>query len=126
MDFGIPLYRVLYDEEEKVRKMWYGYQPLCLATSKDGITWDDEMAEARIAAAKPNIKWDHPEDHRTEFYGMDVFPYEGLLLGLLWIFDASMEMNRVPEDVPLKWGRTNQDGPMQAFYGRGRRHEGLL
>ena len=277
MDFGIPLYRVLYDEKEQVHKMWYGYQPLCLATSKDGIKWerpnlglvdfegskennilpegrdapglpgwlspglytpedpdpnrryktlfhtsegkgavfssdgihwksyagnpvihhptlgdvctvtqmpehmlerfaanpahgarfrpgygsppslpkylafpklhprvgrfvrraigfcysedfihwsypvlvlapderDDEMAEVRIAAAKPNIKWDHPEDHRTEFYGMEVFPYEGLLLGLLWIFDATMEMNRVPEDVPLKWGRTNQDGPMQ-------------
>ena len=50
---------------------------------------DDEMADARIVAASDLLLYDNPWEHRTEFYSMAGFPYEGLYLGLLWVFSAS-------------------------------------
>jgi hypothetical protein len=88
-----------------------------LAESADFIRWsqprlilapdeqDDLMGEQRIAAARDAIEFDHPDDHRTEFYGMAGFRYEDRYLGLLWVFDATMEMSRV--------GLSTQDGPFE-------------
>lgn len=56
---------------------------------------DDHMAEARLAGARSILLHDEPEDHRTEFYGVQVFRRGDLLLGLLWIYDASYEMSRL-------------------------------
>ena len=46
------------------------------------------MAEARLAGARGILLHDEPEDHRTEFYGVQVFRRGDLLLGLLWIYDV--------------------------------------
>ena len=56
---------------------------------------DDEMAEERLAAAKPILLYDHPDDHRCEFYGVVVFRTGDVFLGLVWIYDASFEMGRL-------------------------------
>jgi len=56
---------------------------------------DDDMAEGRLAAARDILLYDHPEDHRCEFYGVQVFRRGDVLLGLLWVYDASYEMSRL-------------------------------
>ena len=56
---------------------------------------DDEMAEERLAEAKPILLWDHPDDHRGEFYGVMVFRTGDVFLGLLWAYDASFECSRL-------------------------------
>ena len=56
---------------------------------------DDDMAEARLAAARDILLFDHPDDHRCEFYGVQVFRRGDVLLGLLWVYDASYEMSRL-------------------------------
>jgi hypothetical protein len=55
---------------------------------------DDDMAEARLAAAKSLLLVDHPADHRSEFYGMMVFRSGDLFFGLLWVYDASFDLAR--------------------------------
>ncbi|MAG35395.1 MAG: hypothetical protein CL878_03995, partial [Dehalococcoidia bacterium] len=55
---------------------------------------DDEMAEERLAAAKSILLLDHPDDHRCEFYGMVVFRWGDVFLGLVMIYDASYEYRR--------------------------------
>jgi len=55
---------------------------------------DDEMAEERLAAAKPLLLLDHPDDHRCEFYGVIVWRTGDVFLGLIWIYDASYEYSR--------------------------------
>jgi hypothetical protein len=56
---------------------------------------DDDMAEARLAGARDILLFDHPDDHRCEFYGVQVFRRGDVLLGLLWVYDASYEMSRL-------------------------------
>jgi len=56
---------------------------------------DDDMAEARLAGARSLLLYDHPDDHRCEFYGVQVFRRGAVLLGLLWVYDASYEMSRL-------------------------------
>jgi hypothetical protein len=56
---------------------------------------DDDMAEARLAGARGILLHDHPEDHRCEFYGVQVFRRGDVLLGLLWVYDAAFEMARI-------------------------------
>jgi hypothetical protein len=56
---------------------------------------DDDMAEARLAGARDILLYDTPEDHRCEFYGVQVFRRGDVLLGLLWVYDASYEMSRL-------------------------------
>ena len=65
---------------------------------------DDELADERIAAASEMLEWDHPADHHAHFYGMDVYPYAGMYLGFLYIFDSAMNMERI--------GGQNQSGTM--------------
>ena len=96
---------------------WPRRRSVGLASSADFTRWsqprlilapdeqDDIMGEQRIAAARDTIEFDHPDDHRTEFYGMSGFRYEGMYLGLLWVFDATMEMSRI--------GLSTQDGPFE-------------
>ena len=55
---------------------------------------DDEMAEERLAAAKPILLLDHPDDHRCEFYGVIVWRTGDVFLGLIWVYDASYEFSR--------------------------------
>jgi hypothetical protein len=56
---------------------------------------DDDMAEARLAGARTILLYDEPEDHRCEFYGVQVFRRGDVLLGLLWVYDAAFEMARI-------------------------------
>lgn len=56
---------------------------------------DDDMAAARLAAARGILLYDEPEDHRCEFYGVQVFRRGDVLLGLLWVYDAAYEMRRI-------------------------------
>jgi hypothetical protein len=56
---------------------------------------DDDMAEARLAGARPLLLYDEPQDHRCEFYGLQVFRRGDVLLGLLWVYDAAYEMSRL-------------------------------
>ena len=53
--------------------------------------------------ASPVLRRNRPEAHRAEFYGMPLMPYGDILLGFLWVFDAS---GSVREDGG------NQDGPV--------------
>jgi hypothetical protein len=75
-------------------------QPPCVEWSQPVLAVapdfrDDEMAEERLAAAGNTIQFSYPEDHHTEFYSMLAFRYEELFLGLLWVFDVSMNMDRL-------------------------------
>ena len=65
---------------------------------------DDDLAEARLAAARPHLLYDHPEDHRAEFYEILVHRYGDLLLGFLWVFEPAFECSRL--------GGANQHGPV--------------
>jgi hypothetical protein len=56
---------------------------------------DDDMAEERLAGARPRLLFDEPADHRCEFYGVQVFRRGDVLLGLLWVYDAAYEMSRL-------------------------------
>lgn len=88
---------------------------LTVTTSNDFAKWsqavvilrpddlDDQLAEQRLAAARDVVPFDLPEDRRCEFYHMVGFRYEGVYLGLMFVFDASFERSRI--------GRSNQDGP---------------
>ena len=73
-----------------------------VAVSKDFSTWntaetvlvpdarDDELARERVAALTDRVAYDSgPEWHNAQFYGMCGFPYEGMYLGMLWVFDIS-------------------------------------
>lgn len=56
---------------------------------------DDDMAEERLAGARDLLLHDDPEDHRCEFYGVQVFRRGDALLGLVWVYDASFDMSRI-------------------------------
>ena len=56
---------------------------------------DDDMAEERLAAAKPILLYDHPDDHRCEFYGVMVFRTGDVFLGLIWVYDAAFDIGRI-------------------------------
>ncbi|MAG34856.1 MAG: hypothetical protein CL878_01180 [Dehalococcoidia bacterium] len=56
---------------------------------------DDEMGEERLAAAKSLLLWDHPDDHRCEFYGVKVWRSGDLFLALVMIYDACFEIRRL-------------------------------
>lgn len=56
---------------------------------------DDDMAEARLAGVRDLLLYDEPADHRCEFYGVQVFRRGDVLLGLLWVYDASYELSRL-------------------------------
>ncbi|MAE64643.1 MAG: hypothetical protein CMJ18_10285 [Phycisphaeraceae bacterium] len=78
----------------------WSYPQLVLAPDER----DDELAYEQIEASLDLLKWDDPKQRHSHFYGMDVFPYAGMYLGFLNIFDSSMEMEQV--------GGSNQAGIM--------------
>jgi len=58
---------------------------------------DDELARERIAQFNDRVIDDRgPELHNAQFYGMCGFPYEGMYLGMLWVFDVSGFMKGHP------------------------------
>jgi hypothetical protein len=71
------------------------WTPPVLVLAPDYI--DDAMGVERTAQAQAEgaVKFDHPEDHFTDFYGMEVLPYDGLYIGLLEVFDHTYDMRRV-------------------------------
>ena len=86
-----------------------------LMTSNDFIHWspnhlvlqpdeiDDFLSRQRVMAAAPLLRRNRPEQHRAEFYGMPLMPYGDILLGFLWVLDAS---GSIRDDGG------NQDGPV--------------
>ena len=64
-----------------------------LALAPDQL--DDDMSEARLAAAKPLLLQDHPDDHHCEFYGMLLYPTGDLFLGFAWTYDVACDLTRI-------------------------------
>ena len=56
---------------------------------------DDDMAEERLATAKSILLYDHPDDHRCEFYGVMVFRTGDVFLALIWVYDAAFDIGRL-------------------------------
>ncbi|MBM4438275.1 MAG: hypothetical protein FJ029_13870, partial [Actinobacteria bacterium] len=56
---------------------------------------DDAVAEERLAAARDVLLYDHPEDHRSEFYALLVQRVGDVLLGYLWVFEPAFECSRL-------------------------------
>jgi len=86
----------------KYEKGKFERRSVTVATSKDFINWtelrmilvpdarDDELAAERVAAARGILEVDDgPEWYNAHFYLMCGFPYEGMYLGLLCVFDVS-------------------------------------
>ena len=64
-----------------------------LALAPDQL--DDDMSEERLAAAKPLLLHDHPDDHHCEFYGMLLYPTSDLYLGFAWTYDVAFNLTRL-------------------------------
>ena len=90
--------------------------------SDDFLTWtpvqtilvpderDDELARQRVAALRDHVGFDDgPEWHIAQFYGHAGFPYEGMYLGLLWVFDIS----GWPPGLERRPSTGGEDGPVQ-------------
>ena len=126
----------MYDEENrryvafgKVNRKSAGYErrSVSVSFSEDFLTWtpvktilvpdalDDELARNTVAVMGNRVEYDDgPEWHLAQFYGHCGFPYEGIYLGLLWVFDISgwgapiwgeKDFTRIP-------GIGGEDGPM--------------
>jgi len=80
----------------------HGRRSVSVSFSDDFLTWtpvktilvpderDDELARETVAAMRDRVEYDDgPEWHLAQFYGHCGFPYEGMYLGLLWVFDIS-------------------------------------
>ena len=76
-----------------------------LALAPDLI--DDEMAHERLAIAYEQgvTHYDEPADHHCEFYSMQVWRCGDVFMGSVWIFDVSMNTDRL--------GAWNQHGIME-------------
>ena len=75
---------------------------VAVALSSDFLTWspaktvlvpdarDDELARQRMPALRSHVRYDDgPEWYLSQFYSMAGFPYEGMYLGMLEVFDIS-------------------------------------
>jgi hypothetical protein len=71
-----------------------------LATSKDGVKWT-KPTEAAVFTA------DDLDPDATQIYGMPVFPYQGLYIGLPWIYHARF----------IKYGRYSPERMYEAQEG---------
>ena len=107
-DNVIPFF---YDESRrryvafpKVNRLSGGHlrRAVSVSFSNDFLTWtpvetilvpderDDELARETIAAMPDHVEYDDGAQwHLAQFYGHCGFPYEGMYLGLLWVFDIS-------------------------------------
>ena len=50
---------------------------------------DDRIAHERLEPRQDRLSLWHPETVHGDFYGLSGFPYEGLYLGMLWVFHIS-------------------------------------
>jgi hypothetical protein len=50
---------------------------------------DDRIARERLAPRRDRLSLWHPETVHGDFYGLSGFSYEGLYLGMLWVFHIS-------------------------------------
>jgi len=78
-----------------------------ITTSRDFINWGvvqtllsaDEIDDARVAERlyrfRDIVMYDNPKEYVADIYGMTGFRYEGLRLGLIWLYDRSGD--RPPE-----------------------------
>ena len=95
---------------------------VALSLSNDFLTWtsaetvlvpdqrDDQLARARVAALRDHVLYDDgPDWHIAQFYVRCGFPYEGMYLGLLWVFDIS----GWPEEIERRPATGGEDGPVQ-------------
>jgi hypothetical protein len=83
---------------------------------------DDELAQERVARFRDRCEFvGGPEWHLAQFYGMAGFPYEGIYLGLLWVFDSSGS-KKLPS--PSAIGGGGEDGiiVVELTYSRDLRH----
>jgi len=83
------------------RSFGYMRRAAGIMTSDDFIHWspnhlvlqpdeiDDFLCRQRVMAASPVLRYNRPEQHRAEFYGMGRMPCGDILLGFLWVLDAS-------------------------------------
>lgn len=113
----------------KVNRVSGGYErrSVSVSFSDDFLTWtptqdilipdsrDDAIARQTVASLKEHVEYDDgPKWHLAQFYGHCGFPYEGMYLGLLWVFDIS-GWGEV-EWGDKNWVRTpgigGEDGPM--------------
>jgi len=74
---------------------------VALHTSRDFVNWGiaqtilsaDEIDDARVAKRlyrfRDLLKYDHPDIYQADIYGMTGFRYEGMRLGIIWLFDIS-------------------------------------
>ncbi len=72
-----------------------------ITTSRDFVRWGvvqtlvsaDEIDDARVAERlyrfRDIIMYDNPDEYLADIYGMTGFRYEGLRLGLIWLYDRS-------------------------------------
>ena len=66
---------------------------------------DDEWADERLTTASDALRFDSPQEHRTEFLGLAGFRYAGLLLGFLWVLNVSGDWKPSPDG-----DQVDQDG----------------
>jgi hypothetical protein len=74
---------------------------VAIHTSRDFVNWGvsqtilsaDEIDDARVAERlyrfRDLLKYDEPASYLSDIYGMTGFRYEGLRLGIIWLFDIS-------------------------------------
>ena len=101
----------------------HGRRSVSVAFSKDFLEWtnaemvlvpdarDDELAIERTAQLRDRVVFFEEDANlrNAQFYGMCGFPYEGMYLGLLWVFDIS---GWTPEAKKIS-AAGGEDGPVQ-------------
>ncbi len=97
------------------RSFGYMRRAAGIMTSNDFIQWspnhlvlqpdeiDDFLCRQRVMQASSVLRRNRPEEHRAEFYGLGLMPYGDVLLGFLWVFNASGSIEETGG---------NQDGPI--------------
>lgn len=103
----------LYTTFAKLRASNAGFlrRSVCTAQTQDADRWgyfnvtlipdaeDDRISRERLAARRPQLSLWQPESIHCDFYGLSGFTYEGLFLGMLWVFHISS--TEIPPDDGL-------------------------
>ena len=103
----------LYTTFAKLRAFNAGFlrRSVCTMQTKDPDKWgyptvtlipdseDDRIARQRLEPRQQQVSLWHPETIHTDFYGLSAFPYEGVYIGMLWVFHISS--SKVPSDDGL-------------------------
>ena len=113
-----------------------------IALSKDGIEWSKPVEGAVVGA-------DDLDPDASQFYGMPVFPYQGMYIGLPWIYharwmkygiyDSPSKMHEAQEGSPctvdvqmawswnlIQWTRTPERKPFIALGPEGSWDDGMI